>query len=89
MIELQPGAAPVGKAPYKMSPVEMKKLKVQLQGLLGKGYIHPSTTSWGCSALFVEKKDKNCVYVWITSRSMQSPSRISIHFHALTSCLIN
>jgi hypothetical protein len=28
-IELQPGTAPVAKAPYKMSPVEMKELKVQ------------------------------------------------------------
>jgi hypothetical protein len=26
--------------------------------LLDKGYIHPSTTPWGCLALFVEKKDK-------------------------------
>jgi hypothetical protein len=57
-IELQPGTAPVAKAPYKMSHVEMKELKVQLQGLLDKGYIHPSTLPWGCSALFVEKKDK-------------------------------
>jgi hypothetical protein len=29
-IELQPGTAPIAKAPYKMSPVEMKELKVQL-----------------------------------------------------------
>jgi hypothetical protein len=57
-IELQPGTTLVAKAPYKMSPVEMKELKVQLQGLLDKGYIHPSTSPWGCSALFVEKKDK-------------------------------
>jgi hypothetical protein len=41
-----------------MSPVEMKELKIQLQGLLDKGYIHPSTSPWGCSSLFVEKKDK-------------------------------
>jgi hypothetical protein len=41
-----------------MSPVEMKELKVQLQRLLEKGYIRPSTSPWGCSALFVEKKDK-------------------------------
>jgi hypothetical protein len=41
-----------------MSSVEMKELKVQLQGLLDKGYIRPSTSPWGCSALFVEKKDK-------------------------------
>jgi hypothetical protein len=57
-IELQPGTAPIAKAPYKMSPMEMKELKIQLQGLLDKGYIHPSTSPWGCSALFVEKKDK-------------------------------
>jgi hypothetical protein len=56
-IELQPGTAPIVKAPYKMSPVEME-LKIQLQGLLEKGYIHPSTSPWGCLVLFVEKKDK-------------------------------
>jgi hypothetical protein len=57
-IELQPGTAPIVKASYKMSLVELKELKVQLQGLLDKGYIHPSTSPWGCPALFVEKKDK-------------------------------
>jgi hypothetical protein len=41
-----------------MSPVEMKELKIQLHGLLDKRYIHPSTSPWGCSTLFVEKKDK-------------------------------
>jgi hypothetical protein len=57
-IELQPGTAPIAKASYKMSPVELKELKIQLQGLLDKGYIRPSTSPWGCSTLFVEKKDK-------------------------------
>jgi hypothetical protein len=57
-IELQPGTAPIATAPYKMSLVEMKELKIQLQGLLDKGYICPSTSHWGCSALFVEKKDR-------------------------------
>jgi hypothetical protein len=41
-----------------MSPMGMKELKVQLQGLLDKGYIRPGTSPWGCSALFIEKKDK-------------------------------
>jgi hypothetical protein len=36
-IELQPGTAPIAKAPYKMSPVELADLKVQLQDLLDKG----------------------------------------------------
>jgi hypothetical protein len=57
-IELQPSTTPIAKAPYKMSHVELKELKLQLQGLLDKGYIRPSTSPWGCSALFVEKKDK-------------------------------
>jgi hypothetical protein len=57
-IELQPGTAPISKAPYKMSHVELKELKIQLQGLLDKGYIRPSISPWGCSALFGEKKDK-------------------------------
>jgi hypothetical protein len=38
--------------------MEIKELKIQLQGLLDKGYIRPSTSPWGCSTLFVEKKDK-------------------------------
>jgi hypothetical protein len=29
-IELQPGTATIAKAPYKMSPVELKELKIQL-----------------------------------------------------------
>jgi hypothetical protein len=36
-IQLQPGTAPIAKTPYKMSPVELKELKIQLQGLLDKG----------------------------------------------------
>jgi hypothetical protein len=57
-IELQPDTAHIAKAPYKMSPMEMKELKIELQGLLDKGYIRPSTSPWGCLALFMEKKDK-------------------------------
>jgi hypothetical protein len=58
MIELQHGAAPIAKPPYKMLPVVLKELKIQLYGLLDKGYICPSTSPWGCSVLFVEKKNK-------------------------------
>jgi hypothetical protein len=43
-IELQPSTTPIAKAPYKMSPIELKELKVQLQGLLDKVYIRPSTS---------------------------------------------
>jgi hypothetical protein len=30
-----------------------------LKELLDKGYIHPSSSPWGCSALFVKKKDQS------------------------------
>jgi hypothetical protein len=57
-IELQPGTAPISKRPYQMPPNEMMELKIQLQELLYKGYIRPSSSPWGCHALFVKKKDK-------------------------------
>jgi hypothetical protein len=57
-IELQPSMAPISKRSYLMPPNEMTELKIQLQELLDKGYIWPSSSPWGCPALFVKKKDK-------------------------------
>jgi hypothetical protein len=59
IIELQPGTTPISRRPYKMTPEELAELKVQLNELLDKGYIHPSSSPWGCPALFVKKKDKS------------------------------
>jgi hypothetical protein len=56
VIELQPGTAPISKRPYCMPPKELAELKNQLQELLDKGYIRPSSSSWGCPALFVKRK---------------------------------
>jgi hypothetical protein len=58
-IELQPRTAPISKRPYRMPPVELAELKKQLQELLDKGFIHPSTSPCGCPALFVKKKDES------------------------------
>jgi hypothetical protein len=57
VIELQLGAAPISKRPYLMPPEELAELKTQLQELLDKGYIRPSSSPWGCPVLFVKKKD--------------------------------
>ncbi|WVZ52224.1 hypothetical protein U9M48_003306, partial [Paspalum notatum var. saurae] len=57
-IELVPGTAPISKRSYRMAPDELKELKTQLQEQLDKGIIRPSSSPWGCSALFVEKKDQ-------------------------------
>ena len=58
VIELHPGTSPISMTPHKMAPVELQELKVQLQGLLDKGFIRPSTSPWGAPVLFSKKKDK-------------------------------
>ena len=56
-IELIPGAKPIARAPYRLAPTEMRELMAQLQELLDKGFIRPSSSPWGASVLFVKKKD--------------------------------
>ncbi|GJR60859.1 putative reverse transcriptase domain-containing protein [Tanacetum coccineum] len=56
-IDLIPGVALVVRAPYRLAPSEMKKLSMQLQELLKKGFIRPSSSSLGAPVLFVKKKD--------------------------------
>jgi hypothetical protein len=54
-IELKHGTTLIAKSLYRMTPVELVELKIQLQDLLDKGYICPSSSSWGCPALFESK----------------------------------
>jgi len=42
-----------------MPPNEHTELKTQLKELLDKGFIRPSSSEWGCPALFVKKKDQS------------------------------
>ncbi|KAI3499626.1 hypothetical protein L1887_35430 [Cichorium endivia] len=56
-IDLIPGAAPVAKTPYRLAPSEMQELSGQLQELLDKRFIRPSSSPWGAPVLFVKKKD--------------------------------
>ncbi|RVW88173.1 Transposon Ty3-G Gag-Pol polyprotein [Vitis vinifera] len=56
-IDVAPGTTPISKAPYRMAPLELKELKIQLQELLDKGFIRPSVSPWGAPVLFVKKKD--------------------------------
>ncbi|GJS85308.1 hypothetical protein Tco_0751849 [Tanacetum coccineum] len=55
-IDLVPGATPVSRAPYRLAPSEMKQLSKQLQVLLEKGFIRPTSSPWGAPVLFVKKK---------------------------------
>ena len=56
-IDIVQGATPASITSYRMDPVELKELKLQLQELLEKGFIHPSVSLWGPPVLFVKNKD--------------------------------
>jgi hypothetical protein len=53
-----PALSPIAKSLYWMTPMELAELNIQLQDLLDKGYICPSSSPWGCPVLFVSKKDR-------------------------------
>ena len=55
IIELPHGTLPISMTPHRMEPVELQELKVQLQELLDKGFIRPSTSPWSAPVLFTRK----------------------------------
>ena len=56
-IEILPKTTPTSRALYRMAPTKLKKLKIQLQELLDKGFIQSSVSPWRAPVLFVKKKD--------------------------------
>ncbi|GJW42729.1 hypothetical protein Tco_0071528 [Tanacetum coccineum] len=56
-IDLVPGAAPVAKTPYRLSPSELQELSRKLRELLSKGLIRLSLSLWSAPRLFIKKKD--------------------------------
>jgi hypothetical protein len=56
-IELIPSTTPISKRAYRVSGPELVELKKQIDELLEKDYIRPSTSSWAALVSFVEKKD--------------------------------
>ncbi|WVZ94154.1 hypothetical protein U9M48_040084 [Paspalum notatum var. saurae] len=57
LIELLPGTAPIASRQYRMPPVEHDEVKKNIDELLEKGFIRPSTSPWASPVLLVEKKD--------------------------------
>ncbi|XP_076954571.1 uncharacterized protein LOC143629093 [Bidens hawaiensis] len=55
-IDLIPGTAPVAKSSYRLEPTEMKELKKQLDELLEKRLIRPSSSPWGSSNFVCQEK---------------------------------
>ncbi|WVZ93741.1 hypothetical protein U9M48_039698, partial [Paspalum notatum var. saurae] len=57
LIELLPGTTPIAMRQYRMAPIEHEEVKKNIDELLAKGYIRPSSSPWAFSVLLVEKKD--------------------------------
>ena len=54
-IDLLPSTQPISKAPYRMTPNELKELKAQLEELIEKilfGQVHPR----GCTSIICEEE---------------------------------
>jgi hypothetical protein len=91
VIELKLGTAPISRRSYRMPPNVLAELKTQLQDLLEKGFIRPSSSPWGCPTIFVKKKDQTlrmCVDYRplneVTIKNKYPLPQISILFDQLT-----
>jgi hypothetical protein len=57
VIDLKSVTTPIYKSPYRMATPQLAELKEQIKELLEKGYIHPSSSTWGAPVIFGQKKD--------------------------------
>jgi hypothetical protein len=78
-IELQPGIAPISKAPYNMSREELAELKIQLKDLLDKGFftqVHHLGVVQHC---LYQRKIKVSVCVWTISNAVTIKNKYPSH----------
>ena len=57
-IDLEDDVPPVHRPLYKLSPLEHKEAKKQIEGMLEHGFIRPSDSPYGAPVLFVPKKGR-------------------------------
>ena len=57
VINLVPGTSPISKRPYRLHVDDQVELKQQIEDMLSKGFIRPSSSPWGAPVIFVAKKD--------------------------------
>ncbi|GJP36746.1 hypothetical protein CLOM_g21220 [Closterium sp. NIES-68] len=55
----EPSSKPTFRAPYWLSPTELADMKKQIEYLLVKGLIRPSTSPYGAPVLFTPKPDRS------------------------------
>jgi Reverse transcriptase (RNA-dependent DNA polymerase) len=89
-IPLKPDMPPPFRGIFRLSQLELRELKPQLDQLLRDGKIKPSTSPYGASVLFVKKKNgklRMCIdYRALNSQTIQNSyalPRIDELFHRL------
>ncbi|GJP84738.1 hypothetical protein CLOP_g14797, partial [Closterium sp. NIES-67] len=53
----EPGSKPTFRAPYRLSPTELTDMNKQIEYILAKGLIRPSTSPYGAPVPFTRKPD--------------------------------
>ncbi|KAJ9509550.1 hypothetical protein QJQ45_001994 [Haematococcus lacustris] len=85
------GPAPSPRPIYRMSQPELDQLKKQLDDLLAKGFIRPSTSPFAAPVLFVRKKDGSlrlCVdFRALNQQTLKNPADHERHLHLTLSLL--
>jgi hypothetical protein len=89
IIELKPGTDLISRRSYRMPPNEMVELKTQLQDLLEKGFIRPSSSSGDVQQFLSRRRIRHYECASTIDPSMRLPSRIIILFLGSIFCLIN
>ena len=57
VVEQLPGSKPTWRPPFRLSTAEKATVEEQVQDLLAKGFIRPSSSPFGAPVLFVPKPD--------------------------------
>ncbi|WVZ76881.1 LOW QUALITY PROTEIN: hypothetical protein U9M48_024803 [Paspalum notatum var. saurae] len=70
LIELLPGTAPIAMSQYRIAPIEHEEVKKNIDELLAKGYIRPSSSPWAFAVLLVEKNDTDVKRMCVDYRAL-------------------
>ena len=87
-IPTEPSVPPF-KPIYRLSPKENAEVMRQVAEGLKQQIIEPSSSPYGAPVLFVRKKDDSLRMCVDYRTLIRSPSRISIPYPALMTCLIS